>query len=375
MVTLVRGAPVHFVNPLTIKGNLAMARDVHEVSIKEVGSILSAIFEHNEKQVDYGRCIVPMLVSDPGVGKTSVCSQVAKSQGRFMRTIIAASCEPQDLAGIPDIIHEKERSLTRFTQPELYEMPEGSVFFIDEITKAPGMFNVLSPLVYERRVGEHKIPNGCTIVAAGNHSENNAGDSTMPSHLVDRLCWIYTYTTPGIFLEWAAENNLNPLLTGFIAHYGAKAFSFNADAKINATARSWAACNNVLDIKDKISHPALYSMLSGYVGMGQAGAFVTYIKWAGEVDSPERIIANPKTAPVPTGTDRIGKSYAIASALLGHASIKTIDPIMTYLERLDSKELVVYVIQDLLTRDKVLHKSPTIREWKMKNNHLFSAIT
>lgn len=358
---------------------------VIKVSIKEAKAILK---EFAEKHLELGRQgahyskYTPIFLrSEPGIGKTSICAQTAEELTVPFYPIQASVRESVDLSGLPSETVVKRRKLngdtediraTSWLAPDFFTRPAGTFYLIDEITKAPHMMGAVSMLAFERYVGEHRMPDGSTIVFAGNREEDNAGDMPLPSQLADRLMILDVFSTYKHFLEHSAERGLNPLITGYVAHYGQRAFSFNPESECNATYRSWSMVNNVLD--KELSATARAACLAGYVGNEHAQQFMSYLAWNADMDPPEYIIANPTTARVPTGESAIGKSYAIVSALIGHANVKTIGNIMTYLSRLNNKELVVYAVRDMMLRDPKVAGAPALRDWKLKNSALFTPV-
>lgn len=347
-----------------------------KMSIKEYKSFLREVVQRNvrlgELGASYSKYIAPLARSQPGIGKTTVSLDVFRDLDLDCQVFIAATQEPTDLSGIPDIVDTPHGKVTEWIKPEFFRCKPGTGLLFDEVTKAPHMMNALSMLVCERRVGLHKIPDGSTIVSCGNRIGDNAGDSPMPSHLNDRYLGVEVYTTYKHWLEDAAERGTNTLITGYVTHKGEGAFSFNPDMECNPTPRSWSNVTNVLDLN--LSTTQRHVAIAGYVGSGAAAAFMTYLEWAGEFDSPEYIIAHPDTARVPNSANEIGKAYAIVSALIGHASVKTIAPIMQYLQRIPQKELVVYAVKDMMTRDSKLNAAPALKQWKLANTQLFAPV-
>ncbi|MBX4378581.1 AAA family ATPase, partial [Mycobacterium tuberculosis] len=45
--------------------------------------------------------VSPLLVGDPGVGKSSAVRGLASAEGVRLETVIGSLCEPQDIAGYP----------------------------------------------------------------------------------------------------------------------------------------------------------------------------------------------------------------------------------------------------------------------------------
>lgn len=348
------------------------------MSIKQFKLFLDSVVKHNlevgrrgDKVDDY---IATMAMSSPGMAKTSSHFQVADGNRVGCTTFISATAEPQDVNGIPDIVEIPEvGKVTDWIKPEIFRKPPGEMFLFDEATKAPeSMLNALSMLINERRAGMHHIPPGSTICLAGNNIGDNAGDIPMPTHVSNRVCRIQVYMTFEHWLEWAAEGGIDPLLTGFVRQHGASSFSFDPDQQTNPTYRSMARVNNLLKLN--LPKDILTTAVAGYIGESAASRFRTYISHYGELDSPEQIIADPENARIPSGNNAEGMYYAVASSLIGHVNKKNIGKVMTYLNRLPSKEIIVFAVKDIMLRYPELSRDPSLSKWKLDNQRLFSAI-
>lgn len=348
------------------------------MSIKQYHHFLDEIVRHN---LEVGRrggshddYIAPMAISAPGMAKTSTHFQVAAKNKIGCTLFISATAEPQDINGIPDIVEIPDvGKVTDWVRPEMFRKPAGTMFLFDEATKAPEtMLNALSMLINERRAGMHEIPPGSTICLAGNRIGDNAGDNPLPTHVANRVCRVEVYMTYEHWLEWAAETGINPTLTGFVRQHGAASFSFDPDQQTNPTYRSMARINNLLKLN--LPKDMLTTAVAGYIGESAASKFRTYIAYANELDSPDQIIANPETARIPTGNNAEGMYYAVASSLIGHVNKKNIGKIMTYLNRIPSKEIVVFAVKDIMLRYPEINKDPSLWQWKLANQNMFSAI-
>jgi len=355
-----------------------------KLSIKEAKSLLSTIVDRNirlgNKSAHYSKYIPVMFRSEPGVGKTSITAQVAAEKDLGFYLLQASVREASDLSGIPDAVDVtlktagRDRTIraAKWLAPDFFLQPNNTLFMLDEITKAPHMMGAVSMLAYERRVGEHLVPDGSTLVFAGNREEDNAGDFPLPSQLADRLCIVEVYSTFKHFLEHASGIGMSTMITGYVSHHGQKAFSFNPKSERNPTYRSWGQVDNVLDLG--LTGTQLHAAVSAYVGDQAAQQFMQYLKWNEEFEAPEYIIANPELAKVPSGSDSVGKCYSIVSALIGHASVRTIGPIMRYMSRLGHQEIIVYAIRDIMMRDPKVAAAPEVKKWKLDNNRLFTPV-
>ena len=108
-----------------------------------------------------------LLLSAPGVGKSDIVKQAALEVGLKLNSLLGTQIAPEDVSGIPKIINER----SVFCPPRIL-LPEDIApfcLFLDELPAAsPDVQKALYALLLERRLGEHLLPSGTWVVAAGN---------------------------------------------------------------------------------------------------------------------------------------------------------------------------------------------------------------
>ncbi len=143
-----------------------------------------------------------LLLSAPGVGKSDVVRQAAEEAGLPLRSLLGTQIAPEDVSGIPRIINER----SVFCPPRILlpEQPEPFCLFLDEFPAAsPDVQKALYALLLERRLGEHKLPEGTWVVAAGNRQEDRALVRQMSSALVNRTFLLHIRADVKEWLLWA----------------------------------------------------------------------------------------------------------------------------------------------------------------------------
>ena len=114
-----------------------------------------------------------LLLAPPGVGKSDMVFQAAREANLPCRSLLGTQIAPEDVSGIPRIVGER----SVFCPPRvlLPERSEPFCLFLDELPAcAPDVQKAFYSLLLERRLGEHALPAGTWVVAAGNRMQDRA---------------------------------------------------------------------------------------------------------------------------------------------------------------------------------------------------------
>jgi hypothetical protein len=108
-----------------------------------------------------------------------------------------------------------------FCPPRLLlpERPEAFCLFLDELPAcAPDVQKAFYSLLLERRLGEHELPKGTWVVAAGNRAQDRALVRSMSSALVNRVTILHVRVDVDEWLDWARRHRVRPEILSFIAY-------------------------------------------------------------------------------------------------------------------------------------------------------------
>ena len=148
-----------------------------------------------------------LFLSPPGVGKSEMVYQAAAEAGLPCRSLLGTQIAPEDVSGIPRIIGER----SVFCPPRLLlpEKPEPFCLFLDELPAcAPDVQKAFYSLLLERRLGEHALPAGTWVVAAGNRMQDRALVRAMSSALVNRVTILNLRVDADEWQDWARRSGI-----------------------------------------------------------------------------------------------------------------------------------------------------------------------
>jgi len=188
-----------------------------------------------------------LLLSAPGVGKSEMVYQAAAEAGLPCRSLLGTQIAPEDVSGIPRIIGER----SVFCPPRILlpEQPEPFCLFLDELPAcAPDVQKALYSLLLERRLGEHALPKGTWVVAAGNRVQDRALVRSLSSALVNRVTILNLRVEAAEWLAWARANGVRNDVTSFVATMpDALMRPVPTEPQPFSTPRAWTLLSQALD--------------------------------------------------------------------------------------------------------------------------------
>lgn len=188
-----------------------------------------------------------LLLSPPGIGKSDTVAQAAKEAGLPLRSLLGTQIAPEDVSGIPRIVGER----SVFCPPRILlpENPEPFCLFLDELpATSPDIQKAFYSLLLERRIGEHFLPQGTWVVAAGNRMEDRALVRAMSSALVNRVCLLNVRVDNREWLAWGRQNGVRADVLSFILYMPEALMRAVPNVPVPfSTPRSWTLLSRALD--------------------------------------------------------------------------------------------------------------------------------
>ncbi len=189
-----------------------------------------------------------LILSPPGIGKSDMVHQAAADAGLECRSLLGTQIAPEDVSGVPHIVGER----SVFCPPRvlLPDAPAPFCLFLDELPACtPDIQKAFYSLLLERRLGEHRLPAGTWVVAAGNRSQDRALVRTVSSALINRVVILEVRADVKEWIAWAQRSNVREDVLWFI-HQNPEALSrpVAAAGQPFSTPRAWASLSRALDL-------------------------------------------------------------------------------------------------------------------------------
>lgn len=242
-----------------------------------------------------------LLLSQPGLGKSDIVYQAAAEAGLEVRSLLGTQIAPEDVSGIPRIVGER----SVFCPPRILlpEDPKPFCLFLDELpATSPDVQKAFYSLLLERRLGEHQLPEGTWVVAAGNRVEDRAMVRAMSSALVNRVFMIEVKGSVMDWLKWAKEHHVRADVRAFIAFQKHALMRDVPPAPVPfSTPRAWASLSEALDITEKaglLTPSMARSLAFARVSAEDAALFAACFKNdLGDIKAPAEYVKNPGLLP------------------------------------------------------------------------------
>ena len=309
--------------------------------------------------------IVPMLTGSPGMGKSAIVKDIAKTYNLKLIDLRLSQCDPTDLMGFPSIQGQRAGYLPMETFPlEGDPIPEGYsgwLLFLDEFNSASIAVQAAGyKLILDRMVGQKNLHKHVAVVCAGNLETDGAIVNPMSTAMQSRLAHLELMTDGDQWLDWAYENDIHRFITSYIKFKPGSLYAFSPDHtdKTYACSRTWEFANRVLEVTGT-DDKDLLPMLAGVLSEGVAREFIGFTKIDKDLPKITQIMESPNSIQVP---DEPSVLFALTGSISHHANKDNLVPLITYIKRLP-KEFQVVTLRETVRRQKELVSHPAMQEW------------
>lgn len=365
------------------------------VNIEQLAAMIPVMSATTAEHDDH---VTPVIVSEPGVGKTSILKLIAESNGDKWRRAgdnyesdkfdyIYVDCPSKDFMDIAGTIpNHVEKSLEQYVGA-LFKLdsPKPKVIMLDEVFKVPKLMGVLfTRLQLERMVGDRPLPVGSIVFATSNNSSDGVGDS-MQAHQGNRVC-IMRMEKPDArrWIKWAGDNGISSTIRAFVAMNPRvlnsymdggqenNEFIFNPTKPTQTVSfispRSLAKCNRIVKNRNAWGKAAADVALAGTIGLSGAKLMSVFIDMESQVMPTKDIIADPMGVTVPE--DVAALCMVMINAVDDIHTQDDLSKFMQFVQRMKQDELQSLFFTMLLDNKrttKLAAGNETVKQWAMTN--------
>lgn len=304
-----------------------------------------------------------LLTGAPGIGKSDVVEQAARSAGADVILSHPAVADPTDARGLPWIAQDAT-SATFLPFGDLARAMRAdapTVWFLDDLGQAPAAVQAsYMQLLLAREVNGHKLPDCVSFVAATNRRADRAGVSGILEPVKSRFATIIELRpTLDDWCAWALRAGHVPAeLIAFLRFRPEllSAFDPSPDMTNSPSPRTWSNAARLLALD--LPPAALSDALAGAVGSGAATEFLAFMGMFKQLPSIDAILIDPDAQPLPSSPSA---RYATCTALAMRATVAAFPRVARYAERLEqagSGDFAALLLRDVVRRIPAVTHSP-----------------
>lgn len=297
--------------------------------------------------------LVPLLVSSPGLGKSSIVKQIAEEYGLKLIDCRLSSMEPTDLNGLP-WMNQGKAEFHPFDVFPIEGTPvpkgyEGWILFLDEFNSASRAIQAAAyRVVLDREIGQHKLHDKCFVVAAGNKMTDNAIVNRLSTAMLSRVVHLnMTVNFDDWKYDFAVPNKVDERVIAYLSMFPTKLMEFDPEKEDQtfASPRTWEFVSKLLKAYDKPLDEEAIPLLGGAVTVEHASAFVQFCKVFDKLIDIKKIEANPNIEP-PMDTPAL---WATITHLTNTVTPKNIGKVSTFLKKCPATFQIVFFRSVVLT--------------------------
>ena len=309
----------------------------------------------------------------PGIGKSSIVKQIAQIGELEFLDLRLSLLDPTDLKGIPFFNAETKEGV--WAKPSFLPSDKDSkgILFLDEINTAPPAVQASAyQLILDRKVGEYELPEGWSIVAAGNRENDRGVVYKMPPPLANRFVHFEMEVDYADWKTWAYKAGVESSIIAYLAYDKSMLFTFDAmsNEKSFATPRSWEYVDSI--VKSGIEAELILDSISGAVGREAAVGYLSFKKVMKELPDLHTILDGSLTE-LEEEDPKVMMALAIGlvNALLENPSELAIDNVLKFSLKLPG-EFSIMLVKDMQQNGLDVEGAGAWGDWVMEFAYLLS---
>jgi AAA domain (dynein-related subfamily) len=296
-----------------------------------------------------------------GIGKSEVVEQTAAAHDIALLDVRLSLWDPTDLKGFPVV---KGKTVS-WVPPDALPTAGKGILFLDELNLAKHATQAAAyQLILDRKLGNYTLPDGWTVVAAGNRSEDRANVHAMPAPLANRFRHFFVEADVDEWCLWAAQNGVSDVTRAFIQFRPGLLHLFDPKSVHPAfpTPRSWRFVDGVME--NSFSDAALrMAMIEAAVGPGAAMEYIGFVDQIKDLPSVQEILLNPDGAALPASP---AARYACVTALDRLTTVNNIGRLTKYVTRMNVEFQALYM-QSVCRLNRELTRTAEVTTWCTTN--------
>lgn len=235
------------------------------------------------------------LWGPPGIGKSEMVQDIGDELGALVVDMRMALLDPTDVRGIG--FYNPDSKTMEWAPPvDLPSADEAAkydnvILFLDEMNSAPPAVQAAAyQLILNRRVGQYKLPDNVSIIAAGNRETDKGVTYRMPAPLANRFVHFEMRVDFDSWLDWAVVNDIDSDVIGYLSQHKMDLFDFDpaSSSRSFATPRSWTFVSEILG--EELGDKEVTDVIAGTVGEGIAHKFIGHRKWSGKLPKADEVL-------------------------------------------------------------------------------------
>lgn len=346
------------------------------VSIEEAKTAIKTVGQH----------ITPIIVSEPGVGKSTILKMLETEMDNNEYDFIYVDCPVKDMMDVAASIPNHDTKSLEYYVSSLFKLGNGKkkVIMLDEFMKSPKLLQIIfTRLILERTVGDVALPEGSIVFATSNNASDGVGDS-MLAHVGNRVT-VLKMSKPNAeqWNVWASANGVARPIRAWAAMNPRAFYSYtdggqednpyifkpSGTAQQFVSPRSLAKASPIVSAKDELGEHLMMAMLAGTIGEAAAKSMSAFIALEDKLIRFDDVIKSPETIKVPEDV-----SAQVMMCFEAVDCIETQDQLskyMQFIKRVPSSEVQsIFFTMIIRGKSRIARYNQEINNWAQENHIL-----